>query len=350
MTDPGGARALRQPMREGLFGALGRGLRSVRRYARFGLGLLFALGALLLIDWRSVLLIVGEGFSKAVSPQALGVAVVGQIAALTACAAGLRILSPQLTWRASFLSRWVRDGVGALPVGLPGLGEAAGVRALSLFGIPAAAGVALTTADILAETLAQAAYAVGALLLAPSSLRVAPPPIHLPLAPLAIGALLTAVAAALTVRFMPRAWKAGLKAVLVLVGDSLKSRAFTASFVLHVAAWVTGGVQIFLLAKCLGAPLTLPQALSLEGLVFAVRSAFFFIPAGAGVQEIGLAAVGAAYGLAPVDIAAFALLLRLRDLVVLSPALVAWLVLEARHAVTPLSPIPSPNPGSLPCN
>lgn len=350
MTDPGGARALRQTMREGLSGELGLGPRPGRRYGRFGLGLLFAVGALLLIDWRSVLLILGEALSKAVSPQALGVAVVGQIAALAACAAGLRVLSPQLTWRASFLSRWVRDGVGALPVGLPGLGEAAGVRALSLFGTTAAAAVALTTADILAETLAQAVYAVGALLLAPSSLRVAPPPIHLPLAPLAIGALLTAAAAALIVRIMPRAWKAALKAVLALVKESLGSRVFTASFGLHVAAWVTGGVQIFLLAKCLDAPLTLPQALSLEGLVFAVRSAFFFVPAGAGVQEIGLAAVGAAYGLSPVDIAAFAVLLRLRDLVVLSPALLAWLLLEARRAVTPLPTHPSSNPGSLPCS
>lgn len=137
--------------------------------------------------------------------------------------------------------------------------------------------------------------------------------------------------------------------MLSLVGASLKSRRFGASLGLHGLAWVMGGVQVFLLARAIGAPLTVLQGLSLEGLVFALRAAFFFVPAGAGVQEIGLAAIGAGYGLAPADTAALALLLRLRDLVALTPMLIAWGVLEGRAALGSVAGPAAPTPGHPPC-
>ena len=125
----------------------------------------------------------------------------------------------------------------------------------------------------------------------------------------------------------------------------LRSPAFAGSLGLHLAAWIIGGLQIFLLAQALGGPITVAQALSLEGIVFALRSAFFFVPAGVGVQEIGLAAVAASFGLAPVETAAIAVLLRLRDGIVLTPGLLIWMALEARRA---LAPLPS-KPEELPC-
>lgn len=322
-------------------------MQRMRRYVRVGLGVAFALATLLLVDWRGALLVLDEAVGTAISAPAIAVAVVGQTTSLATCAAALRVLSPRLGWRAAFLSRWVRDGVGALPVGVPGLGEAAGLRPLSLFGASAAVAVAITTADVLAETLAQAVYAISAVLLAPTSLRVSPPSIHLPLVPLALALTGIAAAGIWVARRTRPAWRSAVRSVLALVGDSLRSKAFSASFGLHLLAWLAGGVQIYALAKCLGAPLSLPQSLSLEGLVFAIRSAAFFVPAGAGVQELSLATVGAAYGLAPIDIAAFAVLLRLRDLLVLSPALLIWLVFEARG--TALA-VPQAKSGRLPCS
>ncbi len=324
--------------------------RRVTRFLRVFIGLAVGGLALLLIDWRSLLPTLHLAMAKAFSRQALALAVCGQLVALTLCAAGLRVLDARLTWRSAFLSRWVRDGVGSLPAGLPGLGEVASVRILGLFGLSAAAGVTLTAADVLAETISQGIYAATAAVLAPSSLRIPVPKFDFPVGPAILMGGLGVLVLGLALRLVPKRWLAGVLTALSEARRGLSPKRLAASFVLHLAAWLVGGVQIFVLAKVLDAPLTLPQAMSLEGLVFALRAAFFFVPAGAGVQEIGVAAVGAGYGLSPVDTAAIALLLRLRDVVVLTPGLVLWGVIELRRALAPVQAPPAPLAnGNLPC-
>ena len=317
----------------------------MNRWFRLVIGLAAALTALLLIDWRGVAPLLGESLSRAFSRQALSIAVVGQVLSLSICALGLRVLSRDLTLPSAFLSRWGRDAVGALPIAIPGLGEAAGIRVLTLFGMSAGTALVVSTADILAETIAQGVYALAAVSLAPSSLRIPLPALAAPPAVLIVAAVVAIGLGAVTLRYACGRWWAALIGLATRGAILLRSPAFAVSLGLHMAAWIIGGLQIFLLAQAIGGPLTVAQALSLEGIVFALRSAFFFVPAGVGVQEIGLAAVGASFGMAPVETAAIAVLLRLRDGIVLTPGILIWIALEARRALAPLSP----KPEELPC-
>ena len=148
---------------------------------------------------------------------------------------------------------------------------------------------------------------------------------------------------------MPRAWRKAAMALAVRGASLVRSRAFLASLTLHLAAWVVGGLQIFFLARALGGPLTVAQALSLEGIVFGLRAVLFFVPGGVGVQEISLAAVGASFGLSPVETAAIAVLLRLRDVIVLTPGLLVWLALEAARGLARPSLRRPPRSKELPC-
>ncbi len=304
---------------------------------RLVLGLIVAGGWLVFIDWHPLLPVMSEAYAKAMAGPCLPVSIVGQLVALALCSAGLKVLAPHIPIFGAFLSRWVRDAVGALPVGLPGLGEAAGIRVLSLFNSPVAQSVSVTTADVLAETLAQAIYALTAVALAPMSLRLVHAPLHLPGVQVLTIVSAAVVGTALAFRWTPAAWRNGMWSLLAQTGHRLRSLRFAISLAFHGAAWAAGGVQIFCLAQFLGDPLTAQQAFSLEGLVFAARAAAFFIPAGLGVQEMALVGVGGAYGLAPVDVAALALLFRLRDFAALVPAFPVWLALEARDALRPSS-------------
>jgi hypothetical protein len=71
--------------------------------------------------------------------------------------------------------------------------------------------------------------------------------------------------------------------------------------------------------------------LAIEGLVYAIRSVTFFIPLGAGVQEGGYVLIGGLLGLSPELALALSLLKRGRDLVIGTPALVCWQLIEGRR-------------------
>jgi hypothetical protein len=103
---------------------------------------------------------------------------------------------------------------------------------------------------------------------------------------------------------------------------------FPAAIGLHFLAWAGGGLQVWIGARLLGQDLTLAQAIALESLVYAGRAIFFFIPAGVGVQEAGIVALGALMKIDPAHTLAIALLLRGRDLICGAPGLLAWLAVE----------------------
>jgi hypothetical protein len=68
--------------------------------------------------------------------------------------------------------------------------------------------------------------------------------------------------------------------------------------------------------------------LVIESLLYATRSAAFFVPAAVGVQEGAYIVLGAAFGLGPDMALALSLLKRARDLVIELPALGAWQIIE----------------------
>jgi uncharacterized membrane protein YbhN (UPF0104 family) len=98
--------------------------------------------------------------------------------------------------------------------------------------------------------------------------------------------------------------------------------------------WLGGGLEIWLAFLVLGHPIPITEAIILESLGQAARSAGFVIPGGLGVQEGGILMSGVWLGLPPEIVLAAALLKRARELVCGVPGLIAWSCLDgpARRA------------------
>jgi choline kinase len=88
--------------------------------------------------------------------------------------------------------------------------------------------------------------------------------------------------------------------------------------------WLCGSVEIWLAFWLLGHPIGLIEAVILESLGQALRSAGFALPGGLGAQEGGIVAGALALGIAPELALAVALLKRAREVAYGVPGLVAW--------------------------
>ena len=88
--------------------------------------------------------------------------------------------------------------------------------------------------------------------------------------------------------------------------------------------WLWGSVEIWLIFWLLGHPIGVIEAVILESLGQALRSAGFALPGGLGAQEGGILAGALALGIAPDLALAAALIKRARELVFAVPGLIAW--------------------------
>ena len=77
----------------------------------------------------------------------------------------------------------------------------------------------------------------------------------------------------------------------------------------------------------------LAEALVLESLTQAIKSAAFLVPGALGIQEGGFVLVGALFGLSPEMALAVSLVKRVRDLAMGVPALLVWQLVEGRRVV-----------------
>lgn len=100
----------------------------------------------------------------------------------------------------------------------------------------------------------------------------------------------------------------------------------------RLLGWLWGSVELWLIFLLLGHPITAAEAIILESVVQAVRSAGFAIPGALGVQEGGLMLAGAWLGIGPDLALAAALIRRGRELLYGCGGLLAWPFLEARRA------------------
>jgi putative membrane protein len=107
-------------------------------------------------------------------------------------------------------------------------------------------------------------------------------------------------------------------------------RRVASAVLLHLAAWTLSAGEGWLALILLSHPLPLLDMLALESIIFAMRSAAFFVPAALGVQEGGYMLLGAALGLPPEVALAISLLKRGRAVTLGLPALVAWHRLESK--------------------
>jgi putative membrane protein len=81
----------------------------------------------------------------------------------------------------------------------------------------------------------------------------------------------------------------------------------------HLLGWIAGGLEVWLAARLLGAPIAPGTAIFIEAFATAIRAASFLVPAGLGLQEGGLVAIFVAFGLDAGTGLAFGLVRRLRE-------------------------------------
>ena len=98
---------------------------------------------------------------------------------------------------------------------------------------------------------------------------------------------------------------------------------------IHFLGWLTGMFEIFVVLHHFGKHPSLGEAMVLESLGQAVRSAAFAVPGALGVQEGGYILLGSLFMLSPRDALVISLVKRLPDLVIGVPGLLIWQVMEA---------------------
>lgn len=89
----------------------------------------------------------------------------------------------------------------------------------------------------------------------------------------------------------------------------------TGALAIHLAGWITGSLEAWLVLRFFGEPAGLATALVIEAWAAGIRSVGFLVPAAAGVQEGGLVAVFAGLGLGADAGLTFALVRRIREAV-----------------------------------
>ncbi|HYZ47879.1 MAG TPA: lysylphosphatidylglycerol synthase domain-containing protein [Sphingomonas sp.] len=109
-----------------------------------------------------------------------------------------------------------------------------------------------------------------------------------------------------------------------------RRRSVALALLLNLAAWVQSAAGAWLILKLVEIPFSFWAALSLESLIFTLRSVAFAIPGALGVQEVAYALAGPLFGLGPEAALALALAKRARDLTVALPTLIVWQASETR--------------------
>jgi len=264
--------------------------------------------------------------------------------AISLCGLAWCALAPNGKPLTFILGRWVRDGVNELASFLPLAGEMAGARVLVCSGIRPSMAGALTVVDVTAEVLAQFLFSLAGVTL---WLIRHPTGEVIHWAMLGIGLSIPILAAfvlvqrssvmrfleTLPARLLPKVWQApdaehGVHAgITALWADH---RRVVGAVFLHLGAWTVSAGEGWLALMLLGHPLPLADVLALECVIFAIRSAAFFVPGALGVQEGGYLLLGAALGLPPEVALAVSLLKRGRAIILGIPALAAWQLLEGK--------------------
>jgi putative membrane protein len=118
--------------------------------------------------------------------------------------------------------------------------------------------------------------------------------------------------------------------------EAIRKQYTRRSGVFGCCAWtaislILGSGEIWIALHALGLQATLVNAVILQSMVLAIRSAVFPVPGALGVQEGGYVIVGNLLGI-PGDAAfALSLIARVRELILGIPGLIAWQLIEARR-------------------
>lgn len=102
------------------------------------------------------------------------------------------------------------------------------------------------------------------------------------------------------------------------------------AFLLHLVAWVFAAFGAWVALALMGRPMPVASVLTIEALVFTLRTVAFAIPGGVGVQEAAYVLLGPVFGLPPDAALALSIVKRARDIAVGLPAVLIWQFLEVR--------------------
>jgi putative membrane protein len=230
-------------------------------------------------------------------------------------------------------ARLARDAVAELLPSSQVGGFAAGVRLLSLTGVPAEAGAFSLFADLLMEFLSKALYAVIGLALLVYLRPGRPPPPYL-LATLGVlvgTSLLPLLLRGLLLRFVPRFLSRWISdSASRGLHSFLAPKRVMPSFALHAISWTLGGLEALVTLHLMGIQVTMTQALAIDSLVTSLRTLGVWIPAALGVQEAAYVLVCGMFGLSAHVALAFSLVRRARDLFIGCIGLAVWQSMEVR--------------------
>ena len=100
------------------------------------------------------------------------------------------------------------------------------------------------------------------------------------------------------------------------------------ALVIHVIAWASGTLEVWLTLHFMHWPVSLERAIVLESLGASISSAAFLIPGSWGVQEGGYILLGSVLGISGDMALALSLLRRVREIALGVPGLIAWQLFE----------------------
>jgi putative membrane protein len=143
---------------------------------------------------------------------------------------------------------------------------------------------------------------------------------------------LLAATEALALRLGQARLAASLQALSEALGSLSGSRAALArAMALHACSYVANAAELWLTLSLMGVPTDFIDAVLLESLSLAARSAAFLIPSGWGAQEASLVALAGIAGLSADSALALGLVKRAREFGIALPGLAAWAVAEHRR-------------------
>ena len=239
--------------------------------------------------------------------------------------------------------RFIREAInGLLPVAQVG-GDVIGARLLTGYAVVGALAAASVIVDVLIQAAAQFLFAVIGLLT-----LVALEADHALAQTAAVG---LAVAAVMLAGFYFAQRSAGQRILQWIVSRLAGDRewrvlgtidavyrnlsmtyaarsSLIASSVVHLAGWIVGAAEVWIVFAFMGHPVSVGEAIVIESLMHAVRGAAFAVPGALGAQEGALVLICAAFGIPPEQAIALSLVKRAADLAVGVPGLVGWQRLE----------------------
>ena len=242
--------------------------------------------------------------------------------------------------------RWIREAVNSmLPVAQLG-GNVVGVRLLMIRGVPGPLASAGTVIDVTIEAITQFLFTglgFGVLAVISADLNWAP---WVEGGMIAMGLGLVGFVVAQRVgllrlveyfaekltRLFP---SLSMDAVRGLHDELIRlQRDKTALFKatgLHLVAWLLGVGETWLAMTAMGTPIGWAEALVIESMGMAARSAGFVVPGSLGVQEAGFILVGGLFGIPPDATIALSMVKRARELLVGASGIIAWQLSEGKR-------------------